>query len=497
MCISRRVSAFFLLPALTACFCACQTGAQAPATLTMVSAPQGGKIVYGVVNGAATQGAAMAKMLSTVHNNCGEKPQIGRVFQFTGSNSVGVFFTVVDHPEGNIPLAGMVIAAATGPNQIEAAMLYDVASRFGQTVNPMLQQLSGVWNPNGTPAAAGGTPAAASGTAGASPLPASAAAGAGAAVPPLHAITLPDSTASAKVPEGWELQPGSHLGTIGIKGTHQEFVVLNAIMMAQDPRAPAAQASARMGIRPNPATLALPYDTDWVKAFPNVYLNFAQALKWSPTDLKFDNVELLPATGSNGRCVQGQGHVNNGSGLMELNAMYCPQPPEQPQNGGYLIFEFVSLVPTAYADQDRATVAAIFGSYQWDEAKARSIADAQSAPIIAQMQQTYQAHTQALMSFTQSQIARTQQIGAQATARMNASEAANSAEQANFDQQENNISRQGQGFSNYLLDQNVIQNNFTGAHSTQWNSAADAMVKANPNKYSYVSTPNYIPGTDY
>jgi hypothetical protein len=28
-------------------------------------------------------------------------------------------------------------------------------------------------------------------------------------------------------------------------------------------------------------------------------------------------------------------------------------------------------------------------------------------------------------------------------------------------------------------------------------SVADSLVKANPNKYSYVNTPNYIPGTDY
>ena len=67
-------------------------------------------------------------MLKTVHTNCGEKPQIGNVFQFTGTNSVGVFFTVTDHPEGNIPLAGMVIATVTGPNQVEAAMIYDRAS---------------------------------------------------------------------------------------------------------------------------------------------------------------------------------------------------------------------------------------------------------------------------------------------------------------------------------------------------------------------------------
>jgi len=42
-----------------------------------------------------------------------------------------------------------------------------------------------------------------------------------------------------------------------------------------------------------------------------------------------------------------------------------------------------------------------------------------------------------------------------------------------------------------------VQNNYTGAHATQWNSVADGLVASNPNKYSYVNTPNYIPGTDY
>jgi hypothetical protein len=141
-------------------------------------------------------------------------------------------------------------------------------------------------------------------------------------------------------------------------------------------------------------------------------------------------------------------------------------------------------------------------SYKPDMQRAQAIANAQAAPIIAQMQQTYQAHQQALMSFTQSQIARTQQIGAQATARMNATEAANQAQWAGFDQQENNISRQGQGFSNYLLDQSVVQNNNVGGtgmvgHATMWNSTADALVKSNPNRYQIVDTPGYWNGVDY
>jgi len=80
---------------------------------------------------------------------------------------------------------------------------------------------------------------------------------------------------------------------------------------------------------------------------------------------------------------------------------------------------------------------------------------------------------------------------------VNATEAANSAEQANFDQNEDNISRNGQGFSNYLLDQSVVQDNQNNTHGTAWNSQADAMVKSNPNRYEIVNTPNYWQGVDY
>jgi hypothetical protein len=48
----------------------------------------------------------------------------------------------------------------------------------------------------------------------------------------------------------------------------------------------------------------------------------------------------------------------------------------------------------------------------------------------------------------------------------------------------------------------VVQNNNvngTGAvgHATVWNSTANAMVQANPNKYEIVNTPNYWQGVDY
>ena len=181
-----RISAILCLSIVF--ICACKTGTAASTPLTTISAQTGGKIVYGSVTGVTTQWAAMAKMLSMVHTNSGEKPQIGRVFQFTGTNSVGVFFTVTDHPDGNIPLAGMVIATATGPNQVEAAMVYDLASRFGQTVNPMLQQLSGVWHPGAGSPAAGTAPASAGNG------------GSGAVVPPMRQVSLPDGTGTLSLP---------------------------------------------------------------------------------------------------------------------------------------------------------------------------------------------------------------------------------------------------------------------------------------------------------
>ena len=80
---------------------------------------------------------------------------------------------------------------------------------------------------------------------------------------------------------------------------------------------------------------------------------------------------------------------------------------------------------------------------------------------------------------------------------MNATETANDAQHAHWSAGQVENSRNIQGFSNYLLDQTVVQNNFTGEHATGWNAAADALVQSNPNKYSYVNTPNYIPGTDF
>ena len=90
-----RIFTFLVLSLFFLTVCAQIASAQTP--LKSDNAPQGGKIFYGVMDGARTQAAAIGNMLRMVHNSCGEKPQVGKVFRVRGTNSnaegvVTVFF---------------------------------------------------------------------------------------------------------------------------------------------------------------------------------------------------------------------------------------------------------------------------------------------------------------------------------------------------------------------------------------------------------------------
>ena len=58
--------------------------------------------------------------------------------------------------------------------------------------------------------------------------------------------------------------------------------------------------------------------------------------------------------------------------------------------------------------------------------------------------------------------------------------------------------KRNQAFSNYLLDQTVIHDNQNTAHVTVRNQTADTLVRNNdPQRFEYVSRPNYLKGVDY
>ncbi len=486
----RRFSAFFSLFILALCACKAQTPSANP--LTVIRAPQGGKIVYGPVKGAASQAAAMSNFLNLVQSSCGEKPQIGRVFQFRGTNSVGVFFVVTDHPEGNLPLAGLVIASAAGPNQMEGAMLYNKASQFSATVNPMLQQLLSVWHPGtGEPSKA-------------SPSRTASASASGPAVA-LHKVVLPDETASASIPPGWRVDPKSGGGGIVLRGSQGEVVVLNSWFLAVDPNGFASRNRQRMGMRPLPGMIVYPANADLVKNFEAIIQLLSRSKGFVPAGVKIDYAEQVsPPEGSSfegERCALATGHIDpDGKGLQAMFRVICANRADQ--YGDYHFADYVAYFPHTGTSEANAIASAIFSSFYVNEALVAQRASAEAAPHIAQLKQMDADQRRAAQARTAQIIGNINQIGANATARMNSVEAANDAQHAAWNAGQVNNSRNVQGFSNYLLDQTVVEDNNmhgngTVGHGTLWNSTADALVKADPNRFSYVNVPNYWQGTDF
>jgi hypothetical protein len=447
--------------------------------------PQGGKIVYGPVDGATTQAEAMSKVLRIVHNNCGEKPQVGKVFKMRGTDSDAVFFTVVNHPQGNKQVAGLVIAAPSGPNQVEAALLSDDAARFGSTVNPMLDKLSSVWRPSGlAPAATAST--------GKSSASGPATGGHSAPAARLHTVTASDNSVSIGIPDGWTMEPVSGHGTIIVKGPRGELVALNMMRNAVDPTSQWQRNFWRQGGRPIPGSMIYPYHGNLAKAFPDMFQQWRRAGGQGPAKLQIDTIEQMPAPQGE-ECVHVKGHMDpDGRGMQTMNDMMCAIPPLN--WGGYTVTLHHALLPNSLAEQEQATLVAMISSWKLNA----DVLNQQMAEAARQKA----ASDQAIMAQGQQAVANIHAIGQQATARYNATQAANDAQHAGYWAQQDSNARNGQAFSNYLLDQTVIQdNNMYGngtiGHGTVWNSEADALVKANPNRWEIVNTPNYWQGVDY
>jgi hypothetical protein len=148
----------------------------------------------------------------------------------------------------------------------------------------------------------------------------------------------------------------------------------------------------------------------------------------------------------------------------------------------------------AQSEREQNTVMAMMQSVKVNQ----QVMNQQAQRMLAQKR----ASDQAIMQNAQIQIQNIRNIGAQATARYNATQAANDAQQAKWDADQDAQARNNQEFSNYLLDQTVVQdnnmyNNGTVGHGTLWNSTADALVKADPDRFEYVEKPNFWQGTDY
>ncbi|SPF41341.1 exported hypothetical protein [Candidatus Sulfopaludibacter sp. SbA4] len=433
----------------------------APGGLKTINPPEGGQIVYGQVEGQTTEAGAMGAVLRSLHNQLGERPQVGKLFQVRGTQSVAAFFSVSRRTQGGGQIAGLIIATKATSDRVEAALISDDAARFPKTLNPMMKTLFGVWHP----------------------LEAARSAGSESSSPaPLRQITLEDRSASVGLPDGWKIVPKmSMMGTIVATGPNDESAELGITFLASDTNNPTVQQTLqalRNGRLRNTAYATAnyyPYGGDMSKAFVYFIQNVRRKAGLPQATYNFTSVTPVPGS-SQERCVHMAGTVDTGDGKgpRELNAVYCTTPPT-PAAGIWLSSAYATSAPVQVAARERATLAAILASFNVN----MSVVNAQAAKIAAPAIEQIHA------------------IGRAAAMQAAAAHERNDIQNSSVYQRWDNLDKRSQEFENYQLGFSVISDTEHTAHGTFWNEDADALVKQHPDRFEYVSAPNYWKGIDY
>jgi len=246
-------------------------------------------------------------------------------------------------------------------------------------------------------------------------------------------------------------------------------VGLDATRGAVDPRG-AGQHLRNVPPPNNAGRIVYPGNVDLTRAFSDLYMQFWHVNGAHPTNLKIDHVERVAQ-----RCVHVTGHVNLAPNEPdELIAVLCTTPPGQ--MGNYLVMLSSAIMPIAVADQQRATVGAILASFQVDQRVLTGEINSIAGPAI-----------DAIHKF-----------GAMAMKNADDASRAHQAQNESWRAGQDSQDKRNQGFSNYLLDQNVIRDvQDPNTHKTVWNQTADVWQKAFPDRIEIVPTSEYIKGQDY
>jgi hypothetical protein len=430
--------------------------------LKTIDPPQGGKIVYGQVLGQSTEAGAMGAVLKSLHTSLGDKPQVGKLFQVHGTESIAAFFSVNRRIGGSGQIAGLLIVAKVSSDHVEAALVSDEASRFPRTLSPMMKTLFDAWHP--MEGATGGS-----------------AQGPGSAAAQLHQITLSDRSASIGLPDGWQVSPQSAMGTIMANGPNGENASLGLMFLASDTNNPHVQQTMRIvqsgGLRNTVYANGFyyPYGGDMTRAFVDTIQNTRRKAGLQPAKYNFSNATPLASNGRQ-RCIHLEGTVDfvDGKGLRELNAVYCTTPPT-PVAGVWTGMVYAANAPMAVAANERATLAAILQSFNVN----MSVVQAETAQIAGPAIEHIHAIGRAAAQ--------------QAASAHEREDIHNSSVYQHWDSND----KRSQEFENYQLGMSVVSDTGNNAHGTFWNEDADALVKSNPDRFEYVSAPDYWKGIDY
>ncbi len=410
--------------------------------LKVIDNPGGGQVLYGPVRQGTPQ-AAMAAALRHVHNQFGQSPAVGTVFESRDGQNFGAFFTVTATTHGNQQYAGLVIVSLARGADPAAAVLYDESARFATTEPVLLHALTEAWRQTAT-----------------SP-PASGASNAG-AVPPLTPTRFPDGSGAVNLPAGWRITFASH-GSAYIVGPHGEAVLLsNTVGPIYDPNNPQVQARLRYATsRPImcPTSDAL-----------HTYICVVQQKNSQPV-FHLEQSRPIPAQrlAVEAVLIDADLDLHDGRGMMScelglsITAVNALGSRTLGING--------TCAPQSSAAQERPTLKAIYDSYTIN------------GQVVAQ---EFAGDEQ-----------RSRQAGNNARIQANNAHAAEDARSAAFQAHMDNIDRFSKSFQNYQLDQTELQDSSQNARGAVPNALADALVKANPDRFQTVPTANFLKGADF
>jgi hypothetical protein len=416
----------------------------------------------------------MGYILKNLHQSIGEKPQVGKLFDVKGTDSVATFFNITrnDQGPGKPPLkvSGMLIATKVSTDHVEAAVVSDDAARFNKTLPGMMKTLMSQWHPMAG-AQAGGASGGGSEGGGDGSGPAA----------QLKTVVTQDQSASIGLPAGWQMsgtQSGG--GTIVANGPNGENVALDLTFTATDPNNPAAQRNRQIvangGLRNTVYANAFyyPYGADPGRTFVDVIHHVEQKAGMQAADFRITSespTQLMP----NARCfhLEGTMDAHNGKGTLDLNDIYCIG--QEGRFGGWLSFLYGYTAPQAVAEKERATLGAIVQSFQMNQ----RVVNQQSAAIAGPS------------------IANSMRIGQMVSARVQATHQAEDIHNSSVYQHWDSNDKRSQEFGNYQLGYAVVSDTGNNAHGTLWADDAAALVQSNPDKFEYVSAPNYWKGIDY
>jgi hypothetical protein len=296
---------------------------------------------------------------------------------------------------------------------------------------------------------------------------------------PLKQFVLPDHSASVSLPDGWQVNPGrSGGGTIFAAGPNGETAALGMSIQVWDPRnarvAQILRNGQGQGNPQNGKLLLLPYGGAPAAAYTNLIQMERRNAGLPPAEFQITSSTPVPTRApKRGSRIIGQVDFKDGKGTRELVVLYYDDPPWA--KGCWWCSLNGTTAPLAVAGQEREALAAVIQSYRVDQ----NVINQEGAKL------------------AQPEIDRIHAIGAAAKAQADAAHERNDIQNSSVYQHWDDMDQRSKSFSDYQLGYSVVQDNSSNTHGTLWNEDADALVAQNPQRYEYVTAPNYWKGVDY